>query len=163
MKAKLKIILICSLTLMVGDFVLLILDLPFNLHAPIPLVPVRPLGILTGALIITVIIVALRKLKIHQPEISLVKYALWGTLMVCISEIFFQLIRQYVWYNLQIGESLVMYFHSLIVMSAFGFIISFLTAFQLKTRKTKQLVIMIIGFLIFFNILVRIFPTIFEQ
>ena len=163
MKTRLTILLIYSLILFGGLTLLLFLDLHFNLHATLPLVPIRPLGVLTSALLISVIIIALKKLKRLQSAVSIIKYSLFGTLIVLISEMFLQFIRQCTFEGLEFNERLTMYIQSLIGATIFGFIISFLTAFQLKTKKTNQLVLIIVGLLICYNILVRIFPTVFRQ
>jgi hypothetical protein len=132
---------------------------PFDIPDKIPLTPIKIHGLILVGLLLTILILAQKKLLKSQPVTTITKLTLLGLLICFSSEVIFQTLRQTTLNTETFKDRIFYFFLGVVSITIFGTVISFLTAFQLKTKKTGQLIIMIIGFLVFINLINRFFPT----
>jgi predicted membrane channel-forming protein YqfA (hemolysin III family) len=132
---------------------------PFDVPDKIPLTPIKIHGLILVGLLLTILILVQKKLLKSQPATTITKLTFLGLLICFSSEVIFQTLRQTTLKTETLKERIFYFFLGVISITIFGTVISFLTAFQLKTKKTGQLIIMIIGFLVFINLINRFFPT----
>jgi hypothetical protein len=99
------------------------------------------------ALIITIILLFIwefKRLLRIQPPLSIWKLAFSGTLTVFIAEVLFQTLRQF-YMNIDTpGGRLYNFILGALGISLFSFVLGFLIAFQLKTKRTSILFLLII-------------------
>lgn len=129
---------------------------PFNIPEFIPYTPIKINGIILGAIFITILIIAQKEILKIAPSSSITKLVLIGTTIIFIAELFFQCIRSFASTSNLIYD----FFSGVINITIANVFFSFFVAFQLKTKRTKKLLIYIIVFIILFNILLRLFPSI---
>ena len=112
----------------------------------------RPLnieGMILMILFLTVLIKAQKESLKFNPGTSILDLTLVGIVICFISELLFQAIRQFT-----LTDNRLYYFiYSTLTVTALTSIISFFVAFQLKTKKTLVLVIMIVLFAIIWALL----------
>ena len=132
---------------------------PFNIPDKIPMTPIKIHGLILFGLLVTILIMAQKKLLKLHPKATITKLTLLGILICFSSEVIFQTLRQTTLNTETFKDRIFYFFLGVVSITIFGTVISFLTAFQLKTKKTGQLIIMIIGFLVFINLINRFFPT----
>jgi len=125
--------------------------------SPSPTISVN--GLLLVGLLLTVLILALKSYLKTNPETNILKMTTLGAMICLSSEIIFQAIRQPFIDAQTFNEHLYYFLLGTIGTSIFGAVFSFLIAFQLKKKKTAQLVTLIIGFLIIANLVKYFFPT----
>jgi hypothetical protein len=133
---------------------------PFDIPDKIPQTPIKIDGIILIGLLLTILIFAQKKFLKLQPETTIIKLTLLGTIICFSSEVIFQTVRQPTLIADTLNDHIYYFLLGTIGVSLFGTAISFLTAFQLKTKKTGQLILMIIGLMTLANILKYLFPTI---
>lgn len=132
---------------------------PFNIPEKIPYTPINISGLILVALLLSTLILAQKKCIQLQPEISIMKLTLLGSIICFSSEIIFQTVRQPTLIAYTLNEHVYYFLLGVIGITCFGAILSFMIAFQLKTKKTKQLVLMIIGFIVLTNLIQYFYPT----
>lgn len=128
-----------------------------NLPQNIPQTTIRIEGIFLLGVFLLVLILALHAFFKTGPNTSILKLTGVGTTICFISLGIFHAIRQFFINADTLDDRLYFYFLGTIGMSVFGAILSFLIAFQIKTRKTGQLILLIIGFTILSNVIQHIF------
>lgn len=87
--------------------------------------------------------------------VSILRLTLWGGLIIFL----FQSVFQGVLAGIYKDNDAYRYFHGVITMTIFGLVMSFFTAFQLKTKKTGVMVGMIAGVCVLLALLLHIFPA----
>ncbi len=116
------------------------LSIPFKVfHNQISIV-----GILISGIIITTLIFAQKKILKLNPDSSILKLTMLGALICFISEFVFQIIRQATYHEDTIGERILDIAHGTFGVTLVATVFSFFIAFQLKTKKTIQLIILIV-------------------
>lgn len=109
---------------------------PLNLPQNIPRTPIRIGGLLLMILIISVLIVFQKKLLKKYPEKSIFQLTTLSGFVCLISETIFQLLRQPTLDSDFWGDRIENFAVGTIGITILGTIISFLIAFQIKTKKT---------------------------
>lgn len=136
---------------------------PFNIPDKIPMTPIKTDGVILVGILLTTIIFAQKKILKLQPNITIINLTFGGTIICFFSEIIFQLVRQPTLTANTLNEYIYYFLLGVIGISFFGAVLSFLTAFQLKTKKTQQLILMIVGLMIFVNFIAHLFPKLSGQ
>jgi hypothetical protein len=126
---------------------------PLHLPVYIPHTPIRISGLLLTVLLIFVIIFFQKNLLKQYPEKTIFQLTMTGGLICLLSEIIFQLIRQPTLDSDAFVDRINNFTRGTLGMTIFGTIISFLVAFQIKTKKTEQLILIIIGIMVLSNLL----------
>lgn len=116
-------------------------------------------GLLLIGLFLTVLIIALKKYLKEHLETSTLKLTLLGSAICFVAELVFQAVRQPFLNAVGFNEHLYYYLLGTFVVSIMGTAFSFFIAFQLKKKKTNQLILLIIAFVIIVNIIKNIFPS----
>lgn len=129
------------------------------LQGTIPHTPMKISGLLLGILMIGVLIVALRAVLNLNPELSVLKLTVFGMAICLVAEIIFQTIRQPFLTANSISDRLYYYLLGTIGVSVFAAAFAFFISFQLKTKNTKLLVIMIAVFLVIISIIKKLLST----
>jgi hypothetical protein len=132
---------------------------PLNLPENIPNTPIRISGLLLMGIILTVLIATQKKILKLNPSTSILKLTLISSLICFISEAIFQLLRQFIIYADNISDRIYYFALGTIGMTIFAAIFSFFVAFQIKTKKTGQLILMIIAFIFIINVFYYFFPS----
>ncbi len=132
---------------------------PFDIPDKIPQTPIKIEGIILVGLLLTILIFAQKKFLKLQPETTITRLTLLGTIICFSSEVIFQTVRQPTLIADTLHDHIYYFLLGTIGVSFFGTALSFLIAFQLKTKKTGQLILMIIGLMLFTNIIKFFFPT----
>lgn len=127
----------------------LMADLPKN----IPHTPINIGGLLLIGLIITILIFAQKNILKSYPSSSITNLTFLGSLIVLLSETIFQMVRQTTMDTTLFSDRLYNFLLGVIGVTLFSTGLSFMVAFQLKTSKTRQLIIYIIVFILLVNII----------
>ena len=128
----------------------------FNIPENIPSTPIHISGLTLIIIIITVLIFAQKSMIMTNPDARISELTFVGTLIGLFAEIFFQSVRVFT-----LEEDKLHYFlKGVIGVTIAMAIISFLISFQIKTKKTNQLLLFIFLFLIVFKIMIYLFPSI---
>lgn len=134
---------------------------PLNLPEKIPSTPIRVDGILLIILFLIVFIKAEKDYLKANSEATILELTILGTVICLLAEIIFQLIRQPFLNAVAFSEHLYYYTIGVLVVTVFCAFLSFLVAFQLKTKQTFKLVLIIIGFVVLINGIKHFFPGLF--
>jgi hypothetical protein len=126
---------------------------PLHLPVYIPHTPIRISGLLLMALLVFVLIIFQKNFLRRYPEKTIFQLTITSGLICLLSEIIFQLIRQQTLDSNSFVDRINNVTRGTIGMTIFGAIISFLVAFQIKTKKTGQLILIIIGIMVLSNLL----------
>jgi ABC-type cobalamin transport system permease subunit len=110
----------------------------------IPKTPIKSYGLLLGALIITLLILALKKLNPTDPTLTIAQLTFYGAAMAFITQVFFQFVLMFT----NEVDRLYYYITGVVFNTLFDAAIAFLIAFQLKTKRTRTLICFIIGFVL---------------
>ena len=141
--------------LLLGAIILLVLSryLPSFFFAP----PVKLYGLLVGGWIIFCLIRLERTIlpKIFSKKIFL--STLIGGVVVFCEQVIFQAILQFTYHGYSLIERIGIYGRNLLLMTVLGSIISFFIVFQMQTKKTGMLILMIIGFFIILGVLKEVY------
>jgi len=100
---------------------------------------------------LTTMIIAHKQFLKINPDITILKLTIAGSLICLISETIFQILRQAIYDN-TLTDRIYYFALSTIGITIFGTVFSFFVAFQLKTNKTRHLVLFIVVFLVLINI-----------
>ncbi len=122
-----------------------------NLPENIPHTPIRIGGLILIGLLLTTMIIAHKQFLKINPDITILKLTIAGSLICLISETIFQILRQAIYDN-TLTDRIYYFALSTIGITIFGTVFSFFVAFQLKTNKTRHLVLFIVVFLVLINI-----------
>lgn len=138
---------------------LYILDLSdLNIPEYIPYTPITISGLLFSTILIGMCIGAEKQILRFQPDLSVTKLALYGAAAGCLAELTYQELR----YSLLPSDRLNNFYTGMLAVAAMVIIISWLTAFQLKTRRTTMLII----YIVIICLLIRVaqqFPSFIQQ
>ncbi len=126
---------------------------PLDIPDYIPGTPIKIDGLILLSILITILFFSQKEFLKSQPELTLFKLTLIGTLICFSSEIVFQLIRQLTLDGYHPTERIRYFARGVFGVTIFAAVVSFLVAFQLKTKKTNKLVLMIIGFIVLVNLI----------
>ena len=142
----------CLLLLLLFLFIHWLLFLsPFKIPTFIPFTPINISGLLIGLSIIAILILVQKSILKKQVSFSFFKLLLTGIIVVYLAELLFQFLIIFI----PPGNSLHYILSNLIRTAIFGGILSLLIAFQLKTKRTKLLLLFIGIFILFCNILIH--------
>lgn len=131
---------------------------PFNFSGDTSAPSVKVSGLLLVGLILTVLIITLKRFLRANPDVSIFKLTILGTTVCLVAEIIFQTIRQPFLNADTFNDRLYYFLLGTFGVSIMGAAFSFFVAFQLKTKKTEQLILIIISFAIMMSILKHFFP-----
>ncbi|UOE49254.1 hypothetical protein MTO98_33205 [Mucilaginibacter sp. SMC90] len=121
----------------------------------IPYTPIKIGGLIFTFISITTIIFFEKEIIYRIPDLTITRLTFYSAGVWFITELIFQAIRQLTFDENQLKSFLV----AVIGMTIFNSIISFLTAFQLKTKRIDRLITYITVILVLFSILIKIFPN----
>ena len=131
---------------------------PIDVPEYIPYTPVGIYGLLIVTFTLTILIFAQKEALRKMPALNVGRLVLIGTAICFIKDVFFQFILTFT----ETSDKLHYFIKGTISTTIFGAAFSFFVAFQLKTKKTNRLVLIIIGCLILFKVLTMIFPGILK-
>jgi len=126
---------------------------PLNIPEYIPGTSIKIDGALLILTLVAVISLLCKTLLKLDSIMSVLKLTLLGALVCFNAELVFQLIRQGTADNVSIGEKVTGFFRGLFVDVSLCITICFLTAFQIKTKKTGLLMLFIVLLLLLINLL----------
>jgi len=132
---------------------------PIDIPEFIPHTPVRIYGLLIFAFTLTILIFAQKEALKKMPALNVGRLVLIGAAICFIKEIFFQFILSFT----EPSDKLLYFIKGTISTTVFCAFLSFFVAFQLKTKKTNLLVLIIIGCLILFRVLTAAFPSLIRS
>lgn len=127
-------LILLSITLYVFD----LSDL--NIPEYIPLTPLRTSGLIFSTILIGICIGAEKRILRFQPDLSIIKLTFYGAAAGCLAELTYQAMR----YSYFPADRLDNFYTGMLGVVASVVIISWLTAFQLKTRRTTMLIVFIV-------------------
>jgi hypothetical protein len=129
---------------------------PIDIPESIPYTHIKIYGLLIVAFTLTIIIFAEKETLRKMPVLNVGRLVLIGTAICFIKDVLFQFVLSFT----ETSDKLHYFIIGTISSTIFGAVFSFFVAFQLKTKKTNSLVLIIIGCLIMFRVLTMIFPGI---
>jgi len=136
----------------------LFLFAPFSIPEYIPATPLRIDGlVLVFYMVVTLIFFHKGLLKTY-PDKGIFSLTCLGAFMYFLAEIIFQSIRMPTLTADSISERLYYFFYGVLGLTIFAAVFSFLVAFQLRTKRTSQLILLIVGILFAFYGLRLLFP-----
>ena len=111
-------------------------------------------GVIFGGLVITASIIISKRIYRNQGIVSYFGIILRTVFIIVLSELLFQLFRQFTMGSDSLLSRLVTIGNALLFIAIFSAIVSFLTVFHVKTKRTGYLILMIIGIyiLLFFSL-----------
>jgi len=119
----------------------------FNIPKYIPGTPFNVSGLYLITLLLVILIIFNKKLLKISSTFSIIKHTLLSSLIIFLSEFFFQLLRSSTFEDYTLQERFREFLLGLVGMTIFASFISFFIAFQIKTKRTKILLIFIAIFL----------------
>jgi len=128
---------------------------PLNVPEYIPFTPIKINGAILCAICITVLILAQKGLIKVQQDISIILLMLYSTCIFFIAECLFHGVMLIIIVDYTLHEFL----SGIVAITLFSAALSFFVAFQLKTRRTGQLILFIIILIVLFNLLAHFFPN----
>lgn len=127
----------------------------FNIPEFIPHTPIKIYGLFLCGFILTILIFSQKELLRKNETFSIGNLTLIGTAICFINEVVFQFILSFT----NEIDKLYYFFSGVISTTIFSALLSFLLAFQLKTRRTGQLLLFILTIIILFKGLIIFFPS----
>lgn len=124
---------------------------PFNIPEFIPYTPIKLFGVLFSGFILTILIISQKEMLRKNNNLSMIKLILFGTLICFTTEFLYQLILLKITFN----DGIYQLARRILVSTIFCTFLSFFVAFQLKTKKTRQLVLIILTVLVLFKLLTK--------
>lgn len=151
MKPITYIILKNSLILFVAMVCIWYLTFYSSLNIPdyIPYTPIKTYSLLINAVNITVLIFAIKELSRKYPTLNINYLTLCGTGIIFVMEALFQFVLMFT----NEIDRLYYYITGLFISTIFFAVISFLIAFQIKTKRTKVLIWMILSLIAVFDLI----------
>jgi hypothetical protein len=132
-----------------------IIDQTLLLPDFIPYTPIKTGGIPFTFIPIITLLFFQKELINSNSNLTVGQLTLYGAVVWFITEVFFQSIRQFT-----LTEDRWYYFLTAVAgMTVFNSIISFLVAFQLKTKRIERLISIIVAIFVLFAILLKVFPN----
>ena len=131
----------------------------WNLPEVIPGTPIKISGLLLVGVILTILILAEKNFLKKHPDQTIFNLTILGSAICFFAEFIFQSFRQAFIMADTFSDRLYFFLLGTIGISIFGAAFSFLIAFQLKTKRTGQLVLLIIGLCVIVNIVKYLFPN----
>jgi hypothetical protein len=128
---------------------------PLNIPVYIPATPININGLLVATVRILILILMIKRIISEKPAFTIVELTLSGALAGLITEFVMQYIRSFEDEN----DRLYHFLYGLIGMTFRDLILAFLVAFQLKTRRTGQLLLLIVvcsGIYVLLSMLLKI-------
>ncbi|MHB1277448.1 MAG: hypothetical protein ACYC1Q_03555 [Bacteroidia bacterium] len=126
---------------------------PFVIPDYIPGTPIKIDGLILLSVLLAILIFSQKEFLKKQPELTIFRLTLLGTLICFSSEIVFQLARQLTFVGYHPTERIMYFARGVFWVSLFAGALSFLVAFQLKKKEKSKLVLMIIGFILLANLI----------
>lgn len=132
-----------------------------NLNIPnkIPYTPINLSGTIIFMLILLITILSQKEFLNRKSNIKVYELTLYSTLICFIAEIIFQGIVIFFYLD---DISFYSFMAKVIIMTIYGGVISFFSAFQLKNKKIWILILMIFCFLILLSIFMKNVSSLFE-
>lgn len=121
---------------------------PWDIPVHIPSTPLNIHGLALITTTVAIFIFFQRTLLKRLPGTAIWQLTFWSTLSFLLAEAVFQSIRVFTLTNTTTVEKAQFFLRGTFITSLFAAVMAFLTAFQLKTKKTGQLWLLIFGFLI---------------
>ncbi|AYL98011.1 hypothetical protein [Mucilaginibacter celer] len=121
----------------------------------IPYTPIRPGGIIFAFIPISTIIFYEKEVLRTNADLTIGRLTFYAAGMWFVTQLCYQIFRQ----STLPDNRLHHFFVAMIAMTIFNSIISFLVAFQLKTKRTKRLMTFIAIIWILAVVLVKLFPN----
>ncbi|MBB6131267.1 hypothetical protein [Mucilaginibacter lappiensis] len=115
----------------------ILFESPLNIPEFIPFTPVKTNGAILCAICITVLIIAQKSLIKVQQDISIILLMLYSTCIFFIAECLFHGVMLIMIIDYTLHEFL----SGIIAITLFNAALSFFVAFQLKTKRTGQLIL----------------------
>ncbi len=118
--------------------------------------PINVSGLFLIVILITTLRLVIKSVIKTDPDTSIYKLTLMGTIICFLSEVVFQIVRQFTLTT----DRLYYFLLGTLGITVFGTVFSFFIAYQLKTKKTGHILLFIVGFIIIVNIIKYFFPSI---
>ena len=128
---------------------------PFGIPELIPYTPIKTYGLFFTGMILTILIFAEKKILRNNPQSNIINLTLSGTVICFIMEVIFQVILSFT----ESSDKLYYFIKGVTTTTILCAFLSFFIAFQLKTRRTKRLLLLIGIFVALFKILTLAFPS----
>ena len=136
---------------------------PLNLPKNIPETGIDIEGVLLIGLFLAVLILALKSHLKSHPDTSIFRLTIIGAIICFLPETIFQIVKQFFLLSETLNRRILIFLVGSMGVSLFTAVISFLVAFQLKTKKTGRLILFILGFIILINIIIYCFPAFWDK
>lgn len=107
-------------------------------------------GFILLAGLLYILISAIKTIKVNHPLMPILRFSGYGALIVFISAVIFQAIRQFTFHGYSLDERVYYFSKGVIGMTVLGFIISLLISHYIKTKNIVLLVVFIAGILTVF-------------
>jgi hypothetical protein len=128
---------------------------PFDVPEYIPYTPIKIYGLAFTAFILTILILSHKEALRKIPGLSISGLIFIGTAICFIMELLFQFTQSFT-----LTSDKLRYFVSGVkITTIYGAILSFLIAFQLKTKRTNLLLLFIVIIFLLFKVLTMVFPS----
>ncbi|WP_109700762.1 hypothetical protein [Chitinophaga deserti] len=121
---------------------------PWDIPTHIPSTPMNIHGLAFIACIVAIFILFQRSVLKLLPGTSIWQLMLWSTVSFLLAEAIFQAVRVFTLADATGVEKVQFFVRGTVFTSLFAAAFAFLIAFQLKTKKTGQLLLLILAFLI---------------
>ena len=128
---------------------------PFDIPELIPHTPIKIYGLFIVGMILTILIFAEKEILRNNTQSKIVTLTLYGTAICFIMEIIFHVILTFT----ETSDKLYYFIKGVTTTTILCAFLSFFIAFQLKTRRTKRLLLLIGIFFALFKILTLAFPS----
>lgn len=128
---------------------------PIKIPEFIPFTRVKLYGFLFSGFTLTILIMAQKEILRKDTELNVVNLTLLGTGICFINELIFQFVLSFT----NEYDKLYLFIKGTVTTTVFFSVLSFFVAFQLKTKRTGQLLFLIFVLIGLFNLLAMIFPA----
>jgi hypothetical protein len=132
---------------------------PLNIPEFIPHTPIKVYGLLFFGFTLTILILAQKEFLTKNTTLNVVNLTLLGAAICFINEVVFQFIISFT----ETSDKLYYFIRGTVTTTILWTVLSFFTAFQLKTRRTGQLILFILVFIVLFKVLTMAFPAFFKS
>ncbi|MBX3240190.1 MAG: hypothetical protein KIT80_02955 [Chitinophagaceae bacterium] len=129
-----------------------------NIPEHIPYTPINVSGFLLLVLLLTILIVFIKKLVRQDSSFSIFRLTLTGAIACFIAEFVFQFIKLLVENGNLLKGRLIDFCAGVIGIAFLSTVLSFFVSYQVKTRKTGILLLLIILFMAFIGFISTLMP-----
>jgi cytochrome bd-type quinol oxidase subunit 2 len=136
---------------------------PLNLPERIPHTPINIGGLFLIVLVITILIFFQKTVLKLDNQKTVLQLTVLGALVCFLSELLFQVLRFPTVAGDTLSQRIYYCIRGIIVVPLMCIIPSFFIAFQLKTKKTKLLLFMILIFFVLVGLLKNFYPSLFPD